>query len=127
MEGVKQGNAVIDGRAHRSWIVGWYIEEDPLRKTNDLEVKWAIHKPGEANGVFAADRVARSLSILVRGRFRLQFRKGDTLEEMVLEKEGDYALWQAGVEHAWFADGPDDAVVVTVRWPSLPIKQIERH
>ena len=127
MDGVTHGNAATDGRTNRSWIVGWYVEEDPLRRTNDVEIKWALHKPGESNGSFATDTVARYLSILVRGNFRLQFRHGDHIEEVRLKNEGDYCLWQHGVEHAWFADGPEDALVLTVRWPSLPVKQIERQ
>ena len=123
MDGIKHGNTVTDGQAHRNWLIGWYIDEDPMRQTHDVEVKWGIHKPGDANGTFARDKVARSLSILIRGRFRLVFRRGNVTEEVKLEKEGDYALWLPGVEHAWFAEGAAETIVVTVRWPSLPYPQ----
>ena len=38
--------------------------------------------------------------------------------EVLLSKEGDYVLWEPGVPHLWQAETP--AVVVTVRWPSVP-------
>jgi len=74
---------------------------------------------------FAADQVARSMSVLIRGRFRLTFRRGNVTEEILLEKEGDYAVWLPGVEHTWIAEA-EETVILTVRWPSLPYQQIER-
>ena len=35
-----------------------------------------------------------------------------------LERAGDYAVWGPGIDHTWQAEA--DAVVITVRWPSLP-------
>jgi quercetin dioxygenase-like cupin family protein len=58
-------------------------------------------------------REATTLSILVKGRFRLQFPE----QEILLSREGDYALWLPGVPHYWSAE--EDSVIVTVRWPSL--------
>ena len=40
------------------------------------------------------------------------------LRTVLLEREGDYALWPPGVAHDWLAE--EASVVVTVRWPSLP-------
>ena len=50
----------------------------------------------------------------MRGVFRLRFPQ----REVLLSQEGDYVLWEPGVPHLWQAETP--AVVVTVRWPSLP-------
>ena len=126
MDGVKQGNAIRDGGAHRSWFIGRYVDEDPFRQTHDVEVKWGIHKCGESNAAFAADQVARSMSVLVRGRFRLTFRRGAVIESFLLENEGDYAVWLPGVEHTWAAEDPGETVILTIRWPSLPYPQAER-
>lgn len=126
MDGVKQGNAVTDGPSHRGWFIGRYIDEDPYRQTHDVEVKWGIHKNGDSNNNFAADQVARSMSVLIRGKFRLTFRRGTHTEDVLLENEGDYAVWLPGVEHTWAAEDDDETIVLTVRWPSLPYQQAER-
>jgi hypothetical protein len=126
MDGVKRGNAITDGLAHRSWFIGHYIDEDPYRQTHDVEVKWGVHKKGDSNKNFAADQVARSMSVLIRGRFRLTFRRGSTTKDILLEKEGDYTLLLPGVEHRWMAEAEDDTVILTVRWPSLPSPQVKK-
>ncbi|HZG37688.1 MAG TPA: hypothetical protein VEZ50_03315, partial [Nodosilinea sp.] len=51
-----------------------------------------------------------TLSILVSGRFHLQFPDG----EIVLASPGDYALWLFNVPQSWWAVA--DSVVGTVRW-----------
>ncbi|WP_293330512.1 hypothetical protein [Microcoleus sp. CAWBG58] len=38
-------------------------------------------------------------------------------QEILLSREGDYALWLPGVPHYWSAE--EDSVIVTVRWPSV--------
>ncbi|HEX4793148.1 MAG TPA: hypothetical protein VH370_05120 [Humisphaera sp.] len=127
MNGIKQGNTISDGAAHKGWLIGRFIDEDPMRQTHEVEVKWGIHKAGETNRGFAADQVARSMSVLIRGRFRLTFRRGNVTEEILLEKEGDYAMWLPGVEHTWAAEAEGETVILTVRWPSLPYQQVERR
>jgi hypothetical protein len=37
----------------------------------------------------------------------------------VLKEQGDYAMWGPGTNHSWHAE--EDSLVITVRWPSLPI------
>ena len=125
MEGIKAGNAIADGAARRGWYVGRFIDEDPFRQTHDVEVKWGIHARGDTNRTYAADLVARSMSVLIRGRFRLTFRRGGRTESVLLEREGDYAVWLPGVEHTWVAEAEEGSVVLTVRWPSLPVMQTE--
>jgi quercetin dioxygenase-like cupin family protein len=39
-------------------------------------------------------------------------------ESVLLEREGDYVMWGAGVDHTWRAE--EDSIVITIRWPSLP-------
>ena len=120
MDGVRCGNASRDGAARRGWYIGRFVSDDPYRQAHDVEIKWGIHRPGDSNEEYAADPVARSMSVLIRGRFRLSFRRGEQIEEVILENEGDYALWLPGVEHNWVAEGGEETVILTVRWPSLP-------
>jgi quercetin dioxygenase-like cupin family protein len=62
------------------------------------------------------------MSVLIRGRFRLEFHDGNRARDLLLEREGDYALWDAGVPHNWVAE--EDSVMLTVRWPSVPEDQV---
>ncbi len=109
------GNAAADGSPYRGWLVGHFAGEagSPTR-TRAVEVKWGVHPAGDHRATAALNARATTLSILVRGRFRLRFPD----RVVVLEREGDYALWPPGVAHDWLAE--EASVVVTVRWPSLP-------
>ena len=109
------GNAADDGAAYRGWLVGHFAGEpgSPAR-SEAVEVKWGVHPAGERRATAAVNATATTLSILVRGRFRLRFPERD----IVLAQEGDYALWPPGIAHEWLAE--EASVVVTVRWPSVP-------
>ncbi len=115
MNKVVFGNAVTEGKKRSGWFIGHFItpDDDP-RSTEDLEVKWAVHKAGDSRTEWAVNNQAATLSILINGRFRLQFEDS----EMVLSGEGDYVLWGAGVAHCWVAES--DSTILTVRWPSKP-------
>jgi hypothetical protein len=107
------GNAVNEGEKRWGWFMGHFITpEDDLRSTEALEVKWAVHKAGDQRTEWAVNNEAATLSILINGRFCLQFEEGDIL----LSREGDYVLWCSGVPHCWFAES--DSTILTVRWPS---------
>lgn len=113
------GNAIRDGAANRQWFLGPFLDDPAgLRKTNHLEVKWGVHPRGAARADWAPAGSTLTLSVLVRGRFQLEFRRPGAVVEtrrVVLADEGDYALWSPEVEHSWLA--LDDSVVLTVRWP----------
>lgn len=109
------GNASLEAMAHRGWFLGHFIEApDDLRATSTLELKWADYETGESRATWAVNQQATTLSILIRGQFRLRFLE----QEVVLQQEGDYALWLPGVAHSWFVEAP--STILTVRWPSLP-------
>lgn len=114
------GNASVEATNRWGWFLGHFITptDDP-RSTPVLEVKWGIHKAGEGRTQWATNVEATTLSILINGRFRLQFPE----QEFLLSREGDYVLWLPGVPHYWSAVA--DSTVVTVRWPSKPKDSIE--
>jgi hypothetical protein len=109
------GNASVEGANRWGWFLGHFITptDDP-RSTPLLEVKWGVHKAGDGRNQWATNVEATTLSILINGRFRLQFPE----QEFVLSREGDYVLWCPGVPHYWSAE--EDSTIVTVRWPSKP-------
>ena len=109
------GNAGDDGAARRGWFVGHFVDGGAgLRATAAFEVKWSFHPAGSERAAWSLNREATSLCVLIRGRYRLRFERGDA----VLAREGDYALWPPGVPHHALAEA--DSVVLTIRWPSKP-------
>lgn len=110
---VTAGNAGADAASDTwGWLVGHFITPGDPRHTEAVEVKWGVHRAGESRLAPAPGLQSTSLSLLVRGRFRLTFPTG----EVLLATPGDYALWPPGVAHDWTAE--EESVVVTVRWPS---------
>ena len=114
------GNASVESLSRSGWFLGHFVDptDDP-RSTPILEVKWGVHKAGDGRSEWAVNAEATTLSILIQGRFRLQFPE----HEFLLSREGDYVLWLPGVSHSWSAEV--DSTVLTVRWPSKPEDSIE--
>lgn len=126
---IDHGNAQQDGAAFGHWFVGdlanWAATRavpmpacnSPLRQSKEMEIKWGIHPTGERRVDWASVSDQRTLSLLVRGRFLLQFRtpeERDRITDLRLEREGDYAVWCHDIEHIWLAE--QDSVILTVRW-----------
>ncbi|MUG99263.1 signal peptidase I [Scytonema sp. UIC 10036] len=109
------GNAASEGANRWGWFLGHFITptDDP-RSTEELELKWAIHKAGDSRSEWAVNNQAATISILIHGEFRLKFED----REILLSREGDYVLWRAGVPHSWVAES--DCTILTIRWPSKP-------
>lgn len=107
------GNAADDGQHTRGWILGHFIERsEGIRSTKDVEVKWAIHPAGEKRAEWTKDDKRTTMVILVDGNFHISLTAG----YVQLTRQGDYAVWGAGIDHSWEAKA--DSVVITVRWPS---------
>lgn len=107
------GNAEIDADKRRGWFIGEFIKPvDDFRSTSAVEVKWGVHAAGDRRSNWAEPSETTTLSLLISGRFCLQFPDG----EVMLASQGDYALWLPGVAHSWWVE--EDSVVLTVRWPS---------
>ena len=82
--------------------------------SDDVEVKWGVHPPGERRAAWATDETRTALLVLIRGSFDIELRDRTVL----LREPGDYVVWGPGEDHSWRA-GDVETVVLTVRWPSL--------
>ncbi len=112
---ISTGNALVEGQDRRGWYVGAFIEpEGALQHNADVEIKWGIHPKDEQRSSKAGEGNATTMSVLIRGKFGITFKDQ---EEIVLEKEGDYAIWNPNIPHETIAY--DNSVILTVRWPSL--------
>ena len=119
------GNAVDEGSqvGRRGWFIGHFLGSGSGPAATDLvEVKWGVHAGGESKAIEGVNQTATTLSLLVSGRFRLDFPRHDL--SVTLARPGDYAVWPPGVSHRWYV--LEDAVVITVRWPSRRHDQAER-
>ncbi|MFE1410394.1 signal peptidase I [Streptomyces sp. NPDC058746] len=111
---IHTGKAGPDAAVDRGWLLGHFKDPGDPRHSEDVEIKWGVHPKGEARERWATAEKRTALLVLISGRFRLEF-PGRTV---VLAEQGDYVLWGRGVDHSWYAE--EDAVVLTVRWPSIP-------
>jgi quercetin dioxygenase-like cupin family protein len=108
------GNAAEDGEKTRGWLLGHFLDpSDGVRSTKDVEVKWGIHPAGDKRPEWTADDQRTTLLLLVQGHFRLDLTEGN----VILSRQGDYAVWGPGIDHIW--EAIEDSVVITVRWPSV--------
>jgi hypothetical protein len=121
---VSWGNAVDEGSKadRRGWFIGHFVAPGAGPAATDaVEVKWGVHGAGETKAIEGVNQIATTMSLLVSGRFRLDFPSHG--RSVTLARPGDYALWSPGVSHRWHV--LDDAVVITVRWPSRSDDQSE--
>ncbi|WP_141973776.1 signal peptidase I [Actinomadura hallensis] len=114
MDGVYVGKAGPDAAADRGWLLGHFKPDGDLRHSDEVEIKWGVHRKGERRAQWTSGEKRTALLVLISGRFRLMFPEGD----VVLSEQGDYVVWGRGVDHSWRAE--EESVVMTVRWPSIP-------
>lgn len=107
------GNAYDDSADTRGWLVGHFISPSHgIRTTRHVEVKWAHHLAGEKRPEWTSGDQHTTLVILVSGQLRVDVTGGSSN----LRGQGEYIMWEPGIDHSWEALA--DSVVVTVRWPS---------
>lgn len=112
-DGWSSGNAAEDGQANRGWLVGHFIDpSEGVRSSKDVEVKWANHPAGDKRPEWTSDDQRTTLVLLISGNFRIDLTGGSK----TMQRQGDYVMWGAGVDHSW--EALEDSVVMTVRWPS---------
>jgi hypothetical protein len=107
------GNANDDSTDTRGWLVGHFIDPSQgVRATSDVEVKWAQHPAGDRRTRWTRDDQRTTLVILISGKFRVDLAGGSE----TLSDQGDYVMWQPGIDHSW--EALSISTVLTVRWPS---------
>lgn len=119
MKDIICGNFNKETKEHRGWGIGFFMNPDSPFKIKEFEVKWGRHKKGEFKKDIGVNKIAKTISILVYGKVIVNFPKQN--RKVVLEKEGDYAFWGPNIVHSWKVE--KDALVVTIRWPSMPNDQ----
>ena len=98
------GNAGDEGlkKSQRGWFIGHFISPDyGLRYTQDVEVKWGIHRTGEQKLTYGANEEGTTLAILISGSFVLHFPELNN--SVFLNTVGDFVIFARRVIHGWKA------------------------
>lgn len=109
------GNAADCDLSTRGWIVGHFVKKRSLRATEEIEIKWGMHETGGFTD-WKSQPGKKSITLLVSGRFLMQFRSGGKTEVFTLRSPGDFVIWEDKRKHRWKA--LTKAIIVTIRWPS---------
>ena len=107
------GSAAVDAPADRGWLLGHFKQAGGVRHSDDVEIKWGIHAPGDRRAQWVTGEKRTTVLILISGRFRVELPERDVL----LARQGDYVVFH-GIGHSWHAE--EESVVMAVRWPSVP-------
>jgi hypothetical protein len=107
-------NGRFDGVTNRGWAVGEFITGP--RHSTDVEIKWARLQKGPAGLEWRTCDTATTLSILVHGKIRIEFR-GEHQDDVILTEPGDYVIFGPGFEHR--STALEDTLSLTIRWPSI--------
>jgi mannose-6-phosphate isomerase-like protein (cupin superfamily) len=107
------GNAAVDAHADRGWLLGHFKPAGDVRHSDDVEIKWGLHQPGDQRAQWVTGEQRTAMLVLISGRFRVELPDRDVL----LAKQGDYVVFH-GIGHSWQAE--EESVVLAVRWPSVP-------
>jgi hypothetical protein len=114
------GSAEADRVKNTGWFLGQFVPAHlGLRHQNEVELKWGVHSRGDKRPLPPAYGHGTTVSVLVRGTFRLHFQVGRTSYAVTLEKEGDYVVFGPEVMHSW--EAIDDAIVLSIRFPSVEV------
>lgn len=117
-----RGHADRDAGENHSWLVGHFKNPDDLRYDTDVEIKVSRHRAGDVRDGWAVGEVRRTFFMVMAGRWELEFSEenGGRRETVMLDGPGAYAMWGQEVAHRWRA--LTDAMVITVRWPSVTVE-----
>jgi hypothetical protein len=111
------GNANDDGDENRSWLIGHFKPTDDIRHSKDVEVKWGVHSEGDSRTEWSSGIHQGTVIILISGRWQLDLRHAGQVENITLDRPGDYVVWGPGIDHTWQA--LTDSTIATIRWPSV--------
>ena len=107
------GNATVDAPGDRGWLVGHFKPVADMRHSDDVEIKWGMHAPGDRRAQWVTGEQRTAVLILISGRFWVELPGRSVL----LARQGDYVVFH-GIGHSWRAE--EESVVMSVRWPSIP-------
>lgn len=98
---------------HPNSFIGDFMKQPELF-SDSVKIKYSKHLKGKKREEEKCDNEYVTVTILVSGRFSVHFP--ETNETVVLEKEGDFLVYQKEVLHTW--EALEDSVTMCVRYKS---------
>lgn len=113
-----RGRRIISGNISsllkaRGWFMGQFVRSPRAFHNRDFEAKWSEHRAGERSKWPKKNKVAKTLTILIRGKIIM----GLPDRNVFLKKEGDFVYFDAGVFHTFNTE--EDSLALVIRWPSI--------
>lgn len=105
----------------KGWFIGHFLEKGSNFFSEEFEVKWYHHPKGDIKNPPGRNKLAKTITILIKGKFMVRYPEENTTE-VLLSKQGDYVFHDAGVLH--ISEALEDSVMLTIRWPSISGDQI---
>jgi hypothetical protein len=94
------GNPEEDGRGHRDWIIGHFIDPaEGIGSSQDVEIKWGIHPAGDKRSAWTSGDQRTTAVFHISGTFRVDLTEGN----FTLQRKGDCLTWGPGIDHSWEA------------------------
>ncbi len=103
----------------RGWFIGHFLEDNSIFKNKEFEVKWGKHPKGEKKFQVAANKIAKTIGILIEGKIELNFPKNK--KKILLSKQGDFIFFDEKIFHTF--EALEDSIIIVIRWPSIPNDQ----
>lgn len=122
MEKIVTGNFEELAPEHRGWVWGHFMDPNTVMHSNVFEIKWAKHKKGETKEMIGTNQVAKTLQILIYGKFKLIFTEEN--REVISEKIGDFVYFEPNNSRTW--EALEDSLLISIHWPSIPNDQITK-
>ncbi len=98
----------------KDWILGDFVKESELRKTDKCEVKWSnFHKGEKKISSVNSNEKERTLAILISGKCKIKFSDG---REYVLSKPGDYIVHKT-MPHC--TEVIEQSRMLAIRWKEI--------
>ncbi len=113
------GNFNEECAKYRGWVIGNFVDKASPLHAEDLELKWIKVAKGFRKENLGPGTTAKTLAILISGKYQISLLQ--TNQKFLLEKEGDYLLYQPTAPHR--AEAFKDTLIIAIRWPSLPHDQ----
>ena len=101
----------------KGWFVGHFIDENSILKTENVEVKWAIHKKGDIKKGLLGKNYSPILIILIKGKFKVKLNNLEVGH--ILSDEGDYICFDSN-KYLHESEALEDGTLLVIRWPSVP-------
>jgi hypothetical protein len=73
------GTAAADAPANRGWLLGHFMPDGDPRHSDDVEIKWGIHPPGDERAQRVTDDYRTAAILLISGWFRVELPERSVL------------------------------------------------